>query len=202
MDNDAGKATLKPLDIKCTSSDCEKGLHCFRATRKMKMANEQGRCRACGMELVDWPRVHSQSLKDLDYTFDALRLEMIRHYFWHLEIDVKAVNHARRKGRVRMRAAAEKRLRTKVAPAEPAFDGRQTPRAGNAIFYAQHATASCCRTCVESWHGIPKGRALTEEEISYLTELVVRYLDERLPELTENGEKVPPLRGMRASAAS
>ncbi len=39
------------------------------------------------------------------------------------------------------------------------IDGRQTPREGNTIFYAQHATASCCRTCIEYWHGIPKNGA-------------------------------------------
>jgi hypothetical protein len=34
---------------------------------------------------------------------------MIRHHFWHVEIDSKAVNHARRKGTIGMHAAAEQR---------------------------------------------------------------------------------------------
>lgn len=98
-----------------------------------------------------------------------------------------------------MREAAEKRLRKYVGPENPSFDGRQTPKSGNIIFYAQHATAACCRACVEQWHGFPKGRDLTDDEIAYLTELVFRYIVERLPDLTEEGEKVPPISRRRAS---
>jgi len=60
--------------------------------------------------------------------------------------------------------------------------------------YAQHATATCCRTCLEYWHGIPKGRALSAEELNYLAELVCRYIEDRIPELTEEGESIPPLK--------
>ena len=90
-----------------------------------------------------------------------------------------------------MRIAAERRIRTSVGPAEPGFDGRQTPKEVNVLYYAQHATASCCRQCIEEWHGFPKGQALTDDEINYLSELVVHYVEERLPDLTEHGEKVP-----------
>src|SRR5262245_12034807 len=139
------KPVLKPLKIKCTSTDCGNGLHCFRKTRKMQMANQAGRCRACGVELVDWSRVHLCQTADIQYTFAALRYELIRHHFWHIDIDEKAVLHARRKGKAGMRLAAEKRIRASVGAAEPSYDGRQTPMQGNAIYYAQHAVAACCR---------------------------------------------------------
>jgi hypothetical protein len=116
---------------------------------------------------------------------------MVRHYFWHVSIDQKAVDHARRKGRVGMREAAENRIRRSVGPALPPFDGRQTPKEENAIYYAQHATASCCRKCIEEWHGIPQGVQLTEDQIQYLTQLATMYIDERLPFLTEHGETIP-----------
>jgi hypothetical protein len=74
------------------------------------------------------------------------------------------------------------------------YDGRQTPWEGNPMFYAQHATATCCRRCLEEWHNIPRGRELTDAEISYCTSLVMLYVNERLPFLTEYGEKVPPVR--------
>jgi hypothetical protein len=193
---------LEPLDIHCTSSDCENGLHCFRQTRKMAKANISGsgglnglggQCRSCGATLVDWSRVYKRDLSDVAYTFTALKYELMRHHFWHVEIDQKAINHARRKGMVGMRIAAEKRLRDSVASEHPFHDGWQTPKSGNAIYYAQHATASCCRTCIEEWHGIPSGRELTEAEIAYLTELVMFYIADRLPSLTRDGEKVPRL---------
>lgn len=160
----------------------------------MKIANEQGRCRSCGAELVDWSRVHSKNLSDVAYTFHTLRLEMIRHYFWHLDVDGRAIAHARRKGRVGIRTAAETLIRSSIGKAAPSFDGRQTPKSGNIVYYAQHATASCCRTCLEIWHGIPKGRELDDSEITYLAELARLYIDERLPQLTELGERVPPRR--------
>ena len=40
-------------------------------------------------------------------------------------------------------------IRDRVAPAEPANDGKQTPMRGYPVFIAQHATATCCRVCIE-----------------------------------------------------
>lgn len=92
-----------------------------------------------------------------------------------------------------MRGAAERRLRSAVGDANPYRDGYQTPKKGNVLFYAQHATATCCRKCMEDWHGVPMGQALTDKQISYFTDLLMRYIDERL-QLTENGEYVPSIR--------
>jgi hypothetical protein len=35
---------------------------------------------------------------------------------------------------------------------------------------------------------------LTEDEVRYFTDLLCLYVAERLPELTENGVKIPPIR--------
>ena len=196
--NGTEEKPLEPLKIKCTSSACGDGLHCFRATQRMRKENKEGRCRSCGVDLIDWPRVHRRSIRDVGNTFASLRREMIRHYYWHLEIDERARRHARRKGRGLLREAVAQMLRKKVAPATPPYDGRQTPRDGNVIFYAQHAVAACCRTCIEVWHGIPRGREVAPDELRYLGALCQRFIDERLPDLTEGPEKVAALR--RSSA--
>ena len=44
-----------PLDIKCTSTDCENDLHCFKQLKRME-ADQRGKCRACGADLIDWSR--------------------------------------------------------------------------------------------------------------------------------------------------
>ena len=163
-----------PLDVKCTSGDCDNGLHCFKQMKKMTQ-DQRGKCRYCGADLVDWDRLHVRDFGDVAYTFEALKNEMIRHYFFHREIDEKAVRHAQRKGRILLTEAARHSLAKYLAPAEPARDGRQTPFEGNAIFYAQHATATCCRTCLEYWHDMPKGRKLTAEELAYCVGLVDRF---------------------------
>lgn len=182
-----------PLKISCTSSDCKNDLHCFKATKRMAEP-DRGRCRSCGASLVDWPRLHKRKIADATYTFRALQHEMIRNHFFHEPLDARAEAHARRKGRIELCKAVRNRLERYLAPAEPYRDGQQTPFQGNAIFYAQHATACCCRTCLEYWHAIPKGRPLTEKEITYCEALIDLFLQERLPSLKDEPEKIPPLR--------
>lgn len=191
--NSASVEQLKPLKISCTNADCDSGLHCFRKSRSMA-ASEVGQCRYCGAELIDWDRLHNRNLKDANFTFQSLKYEMIRHHFWHKAIDQKAVNHARRKGRKTLQEATEHRLRKSVGPPITTFDGRQTGWNGNIIYYGQHALACCCRTCMEYWHGIDKGIALSEEQIDYFSNMIMMYIDERLPYLEEGGIYVPPIR--------
>ncbi|MCP9485713.1 MAG: DUF4186 domain-containing protein [Gaiellaceae bacterium MAG52_C11] len=38
----------------------------------------------------------------------------------------------------------------RVAPAAPRKDGKQTPYRGHPVFVAQHATATCCRTVLDT----------------------------------------------------
>jgi hypothetical protein len=187
---------LKPLKVVCKSADCESGLHYFKPTRRMIERAETGRCRYCGAELVDWPRFRKLDVSDTAYVFECLKYEMFRHYMWHVEVDQRAINYARRKGLEGMRSAAENRLRKYLGPANPPFDGRQTPRegSGNPICYAQHAVAACCRKCMEYWYCIGLDRCLTDDEIAYFVELIMRYVDDRLPPLTKSGERVPPIR--------
>lgn len=184
----------KTLNIKCTDSNCPENLHCFRASKKMIKAGEKGLCRTCKVSLVDWERVHKQEIGDVSYTFQTMKFEMIRHHFWHIELDQHAINYAKRKGKIAIKAAIEKRLRQSIGDAEPFKDGTQTPMKDNPICYAQHATATCCRKCLEYWHGIKAGVALTNPEIEYLSKLVGMYIEEKLPNLTDDGEYVPAIR--------
>lgn len=67
-------------------------------------------------------------------------------------------------------------MESRLAPAEPRHDGKQTPYRGHPVFIAQHATACCCRGCLRKWHGIPKGRALTAEEQDYIVGALQTWL--------------------------
>jgi 2-iminoacetate synthase ThiH len=71
---------------------------------------------------------------------------------------------------------AEEILRKRVAPAVIANDGRQTPWRNHPVFVAQHATATCCRGCLEKTHGIAKGHALTDEEMAHALAVIERWL--------------------------
>ena len=154
-------------------------------------------CKACGVNLVDWERIGQRDIRDVKHTFQAMRTEWIRHYFWHVSIDSVAVDYAFRKGKQQLRERLAGRIRSAIGKsADQLFrDGAQTPlgttpRAENIMYFAQHATASCCRKCVEEWHSIPRNRVLSNEDIEYLTDLGMCYILERLPTLPEDAAAV------------
>lgn len=56
-------------------------------------------------------------------------------------------------------------------------DGKQTPlRQVHPVFTSQHATATCCRGCIEKWHHIPKDKVLTDKEIDYIVSLIMKWI--------------------------
>ena len=67
-------------------------------------------------------------------------------------------------------------VNSRIAPDFPKNDGRQTPMRGHPVFIAQHATATCCRRCLQKWHGIEKGRALTAAEVDYVVALIMGWI--------------------------
>lgn len=85
--------------------------------------------------------------------------------------------YIRDKGLIKIRQHARDFITTRIAPARPANDGRQTPMKDHPVFVAQHATATCCRKCISKWHNIPKGKALNEEEITFLIDLVMKWIE-------------------------
>jgi predicted Fe-S protein YdhL (DUF1289 family) len=67
-------------------------------------------------------------------------------------------------------------IEKRLASAHPPNDGKQTPWRGHPVFVAQHATATCCRGCLEKWHAIPKGREMTEPEKHHVLEVIELWL--------------------------
>ena len=94
---------------------------------------------------------------------------------------------------------AEKRIGKSVGASKNPREGKQTPYEGNILYYAQHAVAACCRKCIEYWHGIESGRALADEEVGYLSSLVILFINRRLPDLKDEPVKVPAMRSDKGS---
>lgn len=67
-------------------------------------------------------------------------------------------------------------LRKRLAPAVIPNDGRQTPWRNHPVFVAQHATATCCRGCLEKTHEIARGHELSAEELEYVLRVIERWL--------------------------
>lgn len=75
---------------------------------------------------------------------------------------------------------AEELIRKRLTPAVIPNDGRQTPWRNHPVFVAQHATATCCRGCLEKTHGIAKGHALTDDELRHVLAAIERWLSSSL----------------------
>ncbi|MEV4496284.1 DUF4186 domain-containing protein [Micromonospora arborensis] len=110
-----------------------------------------------------------------------------RHPFrarFHLRGRDRAVVDLR--GMVVVRQHAADLIAQRLAPASPRNDGRQTPYRGHPVFVAQHATATCCRTCLNRWHGIPAGRPLEDSERAYVVDAICRWIE------LQYAPRVPP----------
>lgn len=56
-------------------------------------------------------------------------------------------------------------------------DGKQTPTHGHPVFIAQHATATCCRGCLEKWHKIDKNKILDNKDIDYIVSVIMVWIN-------------------------
>jgi hypothetical protein len=112
-------------------------------------------------------------MRDLDDLFSALARSRFRSRF---HLGPKEQAYLAEKTLPAVLEHGRRFIVERLAPAEPKNDGRQTPMRGHPIFIAQHATATCCRGCLEKWHRIPRGRPLTDEEINHLLVVLERWL--------------------------
>lgn len=112
-------------------------------------------------------------MKNLDHVFGALAHSAFRRRFKLLPAEA---NYLRDKGLDTVMDHARDLIEQRLAPAAPRNDGRQTPWRGHPVFVAQHATACCCRHCLEKWHDIPRGRELGAEELAHVLQALRRWL--------------------------
>jgi len=104
---------------------------------------------------------------------DKLAQSKFRSSFKLTEEDTAYIE---RVGVDKIRAHARDFVVFRLAPAYPENDGKQTPFKGHPVFKAQHATATCCRTCLTKWHNIPEGRDMTETEIEMVIDLIMQWI--------------------------
>jgi hypothetical protein len=91
------------------------------------------------------------------------------------------MEYLRTRGADMIRNHAFDLVRQRLAPAAPRNDGRQTPMRNHPVFVAQHATATCCRSCLRKWHGIKEGVELTSAQVDYVVAVITRWISEQDP---------------------
>ena len=64
--------------------------------------------------------------------------------------------------------------------ANPPKDGKQTPYRGHPVFKAQHATATCCRGCLNKWWKVQKGIMLSDLQREKIVNLIMAWIERQL----------------------
>lgn len=114
-------------------------------------------------------------MREINQLFSALAKSSFRAGF---KLNAHDLSYLRQKGLSEVLNHAEDFIAKRLAPAEIPNDGKQTPMRGHPVFVAQHATATCCRGCLQKWHQIPKGRAMSLEEQAYVVVVLEHWLSE------------------------
>ena len=112
-------------------------------------------------------------MRKLDDIFAALSRSPFRQ---RMRLGPRESKYLESKGLPLVVEHAHDLIAKRLAPAAPLNDGKQTPFKGHPVFIAQHATATCCRGCLEKWHQIPKGRELSREEQDHVVAALERGL--------------------------
>lgn len=109
----------------------------------------------------------------MDELFDRLAQSKFRARF---KLSLRDRDYVALRGAEVLAAHARDIIARRLAPAQPAKDGKQTPYRGHPVFVAQHATATCCRSCLEKWHGIAKGAELEPAQQDYVVDVLMTWI--------------------------
>jgi predicted Fe-S protein YdhL (DUF1289 family) len=132
---------------------------------------------------VDEWMVEHAAMRDLDEVFDNLSRSAFRRRFG---LNARDSAYLQSHGLAAVMKHARDFIARRLAPAAPEKDGKQTPYRGHPVFVAQHATATCCRGCLEKWHGITRGHQLTREEQARVLAALERWLRGQDPGAARN----------------
>ena len=109
--------------------------------------------------------------------FERLENSRFRSRF-HLK--QKDIDYIHEKGLDTIRKHAEDFITKREAPAYIPNDGKQTPMRGHPVFIAQHATACCCRGCLNKWYRIPKNVELTPAQQEKIVNLLMAWIEKQM----------------------
>ena len=112
-----------------------------------------------------------------DTLFQRLSKSKFRSKF---KLKEKEKSYIAEKGPEKIQSHAYDFISKRIAPKDIPNDGKQTPMRGHPVFIAQHATATCCRGCIEKWHKIPKGIHMNEKQQDYIVSVIMEWIKRQL----------------------
>ena len=110
---------------------------------------------------------------DIEDSLTRLKSSAFRSRFCLKDKDIRYIDD---KGLDTIQDHARDFIKSRLAPEVIPNDGKQTPMHGHPVFIAQHATACCCRDCLQKWYRLPKGRELTEDEQKDIVDLIMTWI--------------------------
>ena len=113
-------------------------------------------------------------MQTIDQALDKLEHSKFRSSF---HLTKKEQLYLEEKGIAVIRRHAEDFVRQKLAPADPVNDGKQTPMHGHPVFKAMHATACCCRGCLNKWYRVPLHKELSSSEQEKIVNFLIAWLE-------------------------
>ena len=116
-------------------------------------------------------------MQTIEQALDKLKRSRFRSGF-HLGEKERA--YIQEKGIDTIRSHAQDFIRQRLAPAFPPNDGSQTPMRGHPVFIAQHATACCCRGCLQKWYRVPAGRELSPAQQKKIVNLLMAWIAQEM----------------------
>jgi len=112
-------------------------------------------------------------LKTLEKIFERLDKSDFRKSF---KLNNKEYEYLNKKGLDTIMEHADYFIDSRLTPAYPKNDGKQTPMGNHPVFIAQHATGTCCRSCLFKWHRIKKNKELSTREKQYIMQVIKIWL--------------------------
>lgn len=119
-------------------------------------------------------------MQTVDEALAKLEKSKFRSSFYLTKKDIEYFNL---KGEDAIRSHAQDFVRQKLAPQYPVNDGKQTPMSGHPVFKGMHATACCCRGCLNKWYRVPLGTELSEDYQNRIVNLIMAWVTKHV----ENG---------------
>jgi len=113
----------------------------------------------------------------MNEVFEKLLKSKFRTKFF---LDDKMSQYVLEKGIKKIENDAKDLVSKRIAPKNIPNDGRQTPFKHHPVFIAQHATATCCRKCINKWHKFGLNYELTAIEQDYIVQLIMSWIKNNL----------------------
>lgn len=122
-------------------------------------------------------------MQTIEQALEKLSKSKFRRKFQLKETDFQYIE---RTGMETVRRHAAEFVKERLSPAYPKNDGKQTPMKGHPVFVAQHATACCCRGCLNKWYGVRIGQPLSEMQQQKIVNLLIAWIEKQLEQ--HNGD--------------